>query len=202
VRIRLDVQNLLLASWETDRGAVGRVVPPGVQPAEVEGRHLVSIVSFHVRRGRVGRVPVLPFSQLNLRTYVTWKDEPAVLFLASRVTSGGLPGLLLGAPYRSARLRVKAGRVRAPGLGVDIGYRPGEPADPGELGRHELGIFESAGLKAIRIERSPAEWRSAESLAPATAHLLLAYGFVPRDEPELVYTAETSFVTEPAKKLA
>ena len=147
---------------------MGRVAPPGMQPVEVDGRHVVSVVSFRVRRGRVGRSPVLPFSQLNVRTYVTWKDEPAVLFLASRVTPGGLPGLLFGAPYRSARLRVKPGRLRAPGLGVDIRYRPGGPADPGELGRHELGIFESGDLKAIRIQRGPAEWQSAELAAPAT----------------------------------
>jgi Uncharacterized conserved protein (COG2071) len=201
VRIRVDVQNLLLASWETDRDAVVRVAPPDAEPAEVDGRYLVSVVSFRVRRGRVGHVPVLPFSQLNVRTYVTWKDEPAVLFLASRVTLAGLPGLLLGAPYRSARLRVKPGNLRAPGLGVDIRHRPGGSADPGELGRHELGIFESGGLKAVRIERGPAEWQSAELVAPATAHLLLGYGFTPRGEPQLVYTAEMSFQTEPAKRL-
>ena len=201
MRIRLDVENLLIASWETSREAVERVAPPGMQPVEVDGRHVVSIVSFHVHRGRVGRSPVLPFSQLNVRTYVTWKDEPAVLFLASRVTPGGLPGLLFGAPYRSARLRVKPGRLHAPGLGVDIRYRPGGPADPGELGRHELGIFESGDLKAIRIQRGPAEWRSAELAAPATAQVLLGYGFSPAGEPQLVHTARTSFETEPAMKL-
>jgi hypothetical protein len=201
VRIRLDVQNLLLASWETDRKAVERVVPAGVEPAEVDGRYLVSLVSFHVRRGRVGSLPALPFSQLNVRTYVTWKNEPAVLFLASRVTFGGLPGLLLGAPYRSARLRVQPGYLRAPGLGVDIRYRSGAEADPGALGRHELGIFEGSGLKAIRIERGPAAWQSAELVAPAVAHVLLGYGFAPRGEPQLVYAPETSFQTEPAKRL-
>jgi hypothetical protein len=202
MRIRLDVENLLIASWETSREAVGHVAPPGIEPAEVEGRHVVSVVSFRVRRGRVGRSPVLPFSQLNVRTYVTWKDESAVLFLASRVTPGGLPGLLFGAPYRSARLRVKPGRLSATGLGVDIRYRPGGPADPGELGRHELGIFESGDLKAIRIRRGPAEWQSAELASPATAQVLLGYGFSPVGEPQLAYTAKTSFETEPAKKLA
>jgi hypothetical protein len=201
VRIRLNVRNLLLASWEIDREAVARAAPPGAEPSEVDGRYLVSLVSFHVRGGRVGRLPVLPFSQLNLRTYVSWKDERAVLFLASRVTPGGLPGLLLGAPYRSARLRVRPGELRGSGLGVEIRYRPAGPADPGELGRHELGIFESGGLKAIRVVRTPAEWTGAELLAPAKAQMLLGYGFSPRGEPDLVYTAQTSFETEPARKL-
>ena len=202
MRIHLDVENLLIASWKTTREAVERVTPPGIQPAEVDGHHVVSVVSFRVRGGRLGRSPILPFSQLNVRTYVTWKDEPAVLFLATHVTPGGLPGLLFGAPYRSARLRVKPGRLRAPGLGVDIRYRPDDPADPGELGRHELGIFESGDLKAIRIRRGNAEWQSAVLTAPATAHALLGYGFSPVGEPKLVYTAKTSFETEPAKKLA
>jgi uncharacterized protein DUF2071 len=202
MRIRLDVENLLLATWETSREAVERVAPPGTVPDEVGGRHAVSVVSFRVRGGRLGRFPILPFSQLNVRTYVTWKDEPAVLFLASRVSPGGLPGLLLGAPYRSARLRIRPGEVRAPGLGVDIRYEAGGPAEPGELGRHELGIFEAGGLKAIRIQRGPAEWHAAQPAAPAGAHVLLGYGFDPRGEPELVYTPKTSFETNPAAKLA
>jgi len=202
MRIRLDVENLLLATWETSREAVERVAPPGTEPAEVGGRHAVSVVSFRVGGGRAGRVPVLPFSQLNVRTYVTWKDEAAVLFLATRVTPGGLPGIVLGAPYRSARLRVRPGYVRAPGLGVDIRDSPGGPADPGELGRHELGLFQSAGLRGIRIRRGPAEWHSAEPAAPATAHVLLGFGFDPRGEPELVYTPKTSFETESATRLA
>jgi len=202
VRIRLDVENLLLASWETSRDAIERVAPPGMAPATVGGRYLVSLVSFRVRGGRAGRLPAPPFSQLNVRTYVTWRDEPAVLFLTSRVTPGGLPARLLGAPYRSARVRVGPGRLRARGLGVDVRYRAGGPSDPGELGRHELGIFESGGLKSIRIARGPAEWQSAELVEPASAHILLSYGFSASGDPQLVYTPETSFETEPARRLA
>ena len=202
VRIRLDVHDLLLASWEADREAVARVTPPGVEPAEVDGRHLVSLVSFRVRGGRAGRLPVLPFSQLNVRTYVIWKDEPAVLFLASRVTIGGVAGLALGAPYKSARLRLRPGEARAPGLGLRLRYRPQGEADPGELGRHELGLFEDRGLKSIRIRRGPAEWLGAELLEPARADLLLAYGFPPRGDPDLLYAPRASFETEPPEKLA
>ena len=81
-------------------------------------------------------------------------------------------------------------------------YGPGGSADPGELGRHELGIFEAGGLRSIRIARGPAEWTGAELSAPAQAHMLLGYGFAPRGEPHLVYTPETWFETEPARKLA
>jgi hypothetical protein len=61
---------------------------------------------------------------------------------------------------------VKPGELRASGLGVEIRYLPGGTADPGELGRHELGIFESDGSGQIRIARGPAEWQGAELSAP------------------------------------
>jgi Uncharacterized conserved protein (COG2071) len=202
VRIRLNVQHLLIATWEADREAVERVTPPGAEPATIAGRYAVSVVSFRVRHGRAGALPVAPFSQLNLRTYVTWKDEPAVLFLAARVTAGGLAALLFGAPYRGARLRVRPGEVRAPGLGVLLRYRPSGPGEPGELGHHELGIFTGSGLKGIRVERGHAEWHGAELLEPPKAHILLGYGFAPKGEPDLLYAAETSFETEPGKDLA
>ena len=54
----------------------------------------------------------------------------------------------------------------------------------------------------VTSNRAPAEWQSAELAAPATAHVLLGYGFTPGGEPQLVYTAKTSFETEPAKELA
>ena len=202
MRIRLAVEDLLLASWETSRASVESVAPPGVEPGTVDGRFLVSLVSFRVRGGRVGRMPVLPFSQLNVRTYVLWNREPAVLFLASRVTAGGLPGIFLGAPYRLARLRVRTGTVRAPGLGLELAYRPGGAGDPGELGRHELGIFESAGLRSIRIVRGPADWQSAEAVGGIRADVLIAHGFPVQGEPDLVYAPTASFEAAPVARLA
>lgn len=197
VRIALNVRDLLIASWETDREAVARAAPPSAEPAEVGGRHLVSVVTFRVRGGRLGRLPVLPFAQLNVRTYVTWKDEPAVLFLAARVTPGGYGGVVLGAPYKLARIKVRPGEVKAPGMGLSLRYRPAGPGDPGELGRHELGLYESGAVRSFRIERGEADWQRAEIVAPTAARLLLGYGFEAKGEPELVYAARASFVTRP-----
>jgi len=162
----------------------------------VDGRLLVSIVAFHVRGGRLGRLPILPFAQLNVRTYVNWRKEPAVFFVGTRVTTGGVPGRVLGAPYRQARLRVREGSVRADGLGVSLQFRVAGPADPGPLGRHELGLFENKGLRAFRIQRGDSEWRRAEAIEPARGDFLVALGFEPRGEPELVYAAHASFETE------
>jgi hypothetical protein len=190
------VRDLVIASWETSRESIRNALPAGLEPTEIDDRLLVSIVAFHVQGGRLGRVPILPFAQLNIRTYVTWREEPAVFFVGTRVTTGGIPGRALGAPYRQARLRVREGSVRADGLGVSLQFRVAGPADPGPLGRHELGLFENGGLRAFRIHRGDAHWRRAEVIEPARADFLVALGFEPRGEPELLYAAHASFETE------
>jgi Uncharacterized conserved protein (COG2071) len=190
------VRDLVIASWEIDSESVRRAVPGGLDPLTVDGRFLVSLVAFRVTGGRLGKLPVPPFSQLNVRTYVSWKGEPAVLFLASRVTAGGLPGRLLGAPYRQARLRVRAGLVRAPGLGVSIRFRVDGESEPGALGRHDLGLFDDDGLRALRIRRGEAGWRMGELLEPARADLLLALGVSTSGDPDLLYAERTFFQAE------
>jgi hypothetical protein len=190
------VRDLVIASWETDPESVRRAVPGGLDPLQVDERFLVSLVAFHVTGGRLGRLPVPPFSQLNVRTYVSWKSEPAVFFLGSRVTAGGLPGRLFGAPYRQARVRVREGLVRAPGLGVSIGFRVEGKSEPGALGRHDLGLFDDHGLRALRIRRGEARWRKGELLEPARADLLLAFGFWTSGDPDLLYAERTVFHAE------
>lgn len=199
------VRDLVLASWETDAERIARTLPPGLEPAEVDGRHLVTLAALRYQRGRLGRLPVPPFSQLNLRVYVEWEGEPAVVFLGARVTLPGMAGALLGAPYRPVRLRVRPGSVKAPGLGVSVPYvrRGSGGAGPGALGRHELGIFEAAGLRAFRIHRGPAEWEEAEPTGPVRADPLLALGFDLSGAPQLIYAERASFAAElPPRRLA
>jgi hypothetical protein len=202
VLLRVDVDDLVIASWPTSREAVARTLPPGLAPAEIAGRQLVSVVALRYGGGRLGLLPIPPFSQLNVRVYVTWRDEPAVFFLAARVTPPGLGGILFGAPYRPARLRFGPGLVEAPGLGLSLPYRPDGPGDPGPLGAHELGIFEAAGLRAIRIRRGEARWQRAVPDGPVRADLLPAHGFEVSAEPELYYTERASFEAEvPPRRL-
>lgn len=195
------MRDLLIASWDTELEPLRAALPDDVEPLALDGRFRVSLVAFHVTGGRLGKLPLLPFSQLNARTYVSWKDEPAVFFLGSRVTAGGLPGRLLGAPYRQARLRVREGLLHAPGLGVSLRFRVGAMADPGSLGRHELGLVEDDGLRGLRIRRGEAEWRRGEISEPARADFLVALGLEPRGEPELVCTARTAFETTLLERL-
>jgi hypothetical protein len=201
MRLRLEIRDLLLASWETDRESVRTSLPPELEPADIEGRFLVTAVCLRARGGRLGRLPVPPFSQLNVRTYCTWEGEPAVFFVRAHVTPLGMFGALVGAPYRPSLLRLREGFASAPGLGFSLRYELRGEAEPGLLGRHELGIFEAAGLRAFRIQRGPASWHAAEPVGEVVSDVLLALGFDVRGAPELVYAPETSFETDvPARR--
>jgi uncharacterized protein YqjF (DUF2071 family) len=202
VLLSLRVRDLLLASWEADPERIAERLPPGVRPAAVDGRHLVSIAALRYGGGRLGRLPVPPFSQLNVRTYVEHDGEPAVLFLLARVSAPGMLGAVLGAPYRPARLRFAPGRAEAPGLGVRLAYEPRAPAEPTPLTEHLLGLFEAAGLRAFRIRRGPAAWREADLVAPPRADPLLALGFELSTPPSLLYAESADFEAEvPARRV-
>jgi hypothetical protein len=196
VLLSVEARQLLLATWETDRESVARVLPSGLEPAEVDGRHLVSVAALRYTGGRVGRLPTPPYSQLNVRAYVSWRAEPAVFFLTARVSAFGLGGALLGAPYRIARLRFRRGSIEAPALGLSLRYAIDGPAHAGPLGEHELGLFEAGGLRAFRIRRGEAEWFRAELTALPRADLLVAYGFELAGPPELLYAERASFETD------
>ena len=195
MRLRLAVRDLLICSWPIDPVSIERVAPGVLAPAPVDGRHLVSVVAIRFGAGRLGRVPTPRFSQLNVRTYLEDEGQTAVLFLRSYVTPGALPGILFGAPFRTARIHLEPGLVRAPGLGVRIPYRLGGPADPGELGGHERGLVEAGGVRRFTVERGPAEWRAAEPEGEVHARVLLALGLDPTGPPSLLYAGDTSFVT-------
>jgi hypothetical protein len=120
---------------------------------------------------------------------VLHEGEPAVFFLRSYVSLAGLGGVLLGAPFRAARIRVGPDGVECPGAGVAVRIRAGGPAEPGEPAEHELGLFESAGLRAFRVQRSPADWHAAKPDGEWRADVLLSLGFETTGPPRLWYAA-------------
>jgi len=202
VLLHLHVRDLVLASWTADPIHIARTLPSGLAPVEVDGRHLVSFAAFRCAGGRLGAVPVPPFSQLNLRAYAEYGGEAAVVFLGTRVTWPGMGGAFFGAPYRPARIRVRRGRVDAPGLGVFLEYEPRGPGRPGPLAEHRLGLFEAAGLRAFRIKRGEASWQWAEPLSDVRTDPLVALGFDLAGPPELVYAERAAFEAElPPKRL-
>lgn len=194
--LALRSRDLLLVSWEADPDQIARTLPAGLAPAEVGGRHLVTLAALRHAGGRLGPLPVPPFAQLNIRAYVEREREPAVFFVSSRVTWPGMGGAFLGAPYRPARIRVRPGGVEAPGLGVSVAYEAGDVVEPGPLGGHLLGLYEAAGVRAFRIRRGAAEWRSARPTGPVRADPLRALGFELAGPPELLYAPQASFEAE------
>lgn len=190
------VRDLLLASWETDAEHVAAALPPGLTPVAVDGRHLVTVAALRWRSGRLGALPILPFSQLNVRVYVEHGEETGVFFLALRTTLPGLGGALLGFPVRPARLRVRRRLVQAGGLGVTIPFEPDGPAEPSELGHHAVGLYEAAGVRALRIRRGEATWQRAEPTGAVHADPLLALGFSLEGPPSLRYAERASFEAE------
>jgi hypothetical protein len=191
-------------SWETDAERVARILPRGLEPAPVEGRHLVTVAGMRWAEGRLGFLPLVPFSQLNVRLYVraAGGEETAVFFRTVRVTPPGLGGALLGVPVRPSRLRVREGLVEAPGLGLRLAYARRGPADPGGLARHELGLFEAAGVKGFRVIRGEAAWERAELVETPQAEPLLALGFEVAEPVSAFYAESASFDAElPARAL-
>jgi hypothetical protein len=203
VVLRHRVRDLVLASWETDADRVARVLPAGLEPATVDGRHLVTIAGLRWDGGRLGVLLVPRFTQVNVRVYARHGDETAVVFLALRVSLLGMGGALLGFPVRPVRARVREGVVSAPGFGVELRYERRGPAPPSDLGEHELGLFQAAGLREFRVRRGEASWERAEPVGPVRAEPLLALGFVLDGPPEIRCAATASFEAElPPKRLA
>lgn len=189
MRLAATITDMLVASWRVDAEDVARVLPPQLEPVELNGSHQVSAVFLRYARGRLGPLPVPAFAELNLRVYTSWEGEPAAYFLDARVTPPGkLAALFL--PVRTTRLRCERGRAQ--GLGLDLRYEVGGSAEPGDLGRLELGLFPAARLKALRIRRGPAEWQRAELVAPPRVDPILALGFDPHEPASLLYVRETS----------
>jgi hypothetical protein len=196
VLLRNRVRDLVLASWETDAEQVARTLPAGLEPATVDGRHLVTIAALRWEGGRIGRVPIPHFSQLNLRVYARYGESTAVVFLALRVTAAGMGGALLGFPVRLSRARVREGLVEAKGFGVELRYERHGAAGPSELGSHEVGLFEAAGLRELRVRRGEATWERAEAVGHVRADPLLALGFAVEGPADLRYAPHASFEAE------
>jgi hypothetical protein len=105
-------------------------------------------------------------------------------------------GALFGFPVRLARARVREGVLAAPGFGISLRYERRGAAEPSELGSHELGVFEAAGLRELRIRRGEAEWERGEAVGPVQADPLLALGFAVEGPPEIRYAPHATFEAE------
>ena len=78
-------RNVLFAHWPVDPATLARCVPPPLALDELEGEAWITAVLFELGvRHRLMPVwmPSLVFPELNLRTYVRWRDQPGIMFLS------------------------------------------------------------------------------------------------------------------------
>jgi len=198
--VRASLRDLLLVTWRVPPGALTGKIPAGLElETTTDGDALVSLVGMRATAGRCRGLPMPPFSQLTLRTYVLADDGPAVFFLGLRVTAGGLGGALIGLPVRAARLRVRDGLVQGGSLGLSVRYRcvgasPEVPVLPsGPLGHHDVAYLYSAGVRRLATTHDPFRWEAAELLEKPRLEPLQALGLDVGMPDSLLYAASTRF---------
>jgi uncharacterized protein YqjF (DUF2071 family) len=103
-------QQVLFAHWRVAPSALVPHLPPAVKPDTYDGAAWVSAVAFRLAVRHRGLPAVGPCSNLleiNLRTYVRFRDEPAVYFLRLHADSRvavRLARWLTPLPYAVARI--------------------------------------------------------------------------------------------------
>jgi hypothetical protein len=173
-------------SWPVDPADLADRVPDGLAVDTYDGSAWVSALPHRITGARLAgrRVPVRPFAQLNVRTYVRRGDERGVHFLecetadpvgAALARRGfGVPFVFTDATVETSGDRVTFRSRRAPGgegtasaaVGdrrFDVRYRPTGPAAEAEpesladfLVERKLWYLDD-GRRVGRIEREP--WR-------------------------------------------
>ena len=168
MRLRQPIHDLLLAVWRADAEDVASRIPDGFEPTVVDGRVPVAVACCRNRLARLGVLPVPPYAEVDLRTFVLDRDvAPAVFVFEFFVPPVGLAARPFGVPVQVARLRVSRGGVSAPGLGVSAEYAAGEPAELGDLGPALANPTSAYWVKNGRLRRMAggyegASWRRAE----------------------------------------
>jgi hypothetical protein len=168
MHLRQPIQNLFLATWETDAEQVKAHLPDGFEPITAGGRALISAACFRNKLARLGALPVPPYGEIDLRTFVVDRRSTAAVFVFDFfVPPVGLAASPFGVPVHVTRISVVRGRISAPGIGVSARYTVGDRA---ELGDREAALSPHASaywLKGNRLRQMlggyhGVTWRQAE----------------------------------------
>jgi hypothetical protein len=168
VRLRQPIRDLLLATWELEPERIAAQLPEGFRPITAGGRALLSVACFRNRFARLGVLPVPPYDEIDLRTFVVDREGSSAVFVFRFfVPAIGLAAAPFGVPVEVERIRVSPGRVSAPGLGVSAEYTPGEPSELGEreaaLSTHPSAYWWKRGrLRRMTGGYHGLTWRHAE----------------------------------------
>lgn len=145
--------NLLFAHWPVPVAAMRAIVPQELELDLYEGQAYIAVVPFEMREVSPRYFPSLPslsfFLELNVRTYVRYKDRPGVYFFsldASNPIAVWLACNLYHLPYFNAKMQCQKNAlftyksVRAKSndkpVELDVRYGPTGPvyaSQPGSL---------------------------------------------------------------------
>jgi uncharacterized protein YqjF (DUF2071 family) len=134
--------DLLFAHWEVPADQIRRLVPARLDLDLFDGKAYVAVAPFHMSGIRARALPPLPglsrFPELNVRTYVRYRDIPGVYFFS--LDAANLPAVwsartAYGLPYFHAEMSTRS-------LGETIEYRTLRRQTPG---RHAQNPAEFRG---------------------------------------------------------
>jgi hypothetical protein len=113
--MRMGWHGLLFAHWEVEPRYLAQALPAGLELDTYQGRAFLGVVPFEMQSVGPWKLPGVPtarrFPELNLRTYVRFREKPAVWFFSLDAASGLA---VLGArtlfhlPYFRARMEMRA----------------------------------------------------------------------------------------------
>jgi hypothetical protein len=195
VHLRQPIRDLLLAAWQVEAEAIAPRLPDGFEPIAVGGRALVAVACFRNRLARLGVLPVPPYGEVDVRTFVLDREgAPAVFVFEFFVPAVGLAAAPFGVPVQVARISVSRRRVSAPGIGVSAEYSVVDAAEPGELGPALASHRSAYWMKNGRLRRMPggyegASWKRAELRPGARFDPAARLGLEP-DRPDFALYAE------------
>ncbi len=209
MRLRQPIRDLFLATWKTEAERIGAQLPDGFEPITIGGRALVAVACFRNRLARLGLLPVPPYDEIDLRTFVTDREgSPAVFIFDFFVPPVSLAASPFGVPVEIARISVEKGRVSAPRLNVSARYTLGGVA---ELGNREAALSPHPSaywLKSGRLRHMVGgyhgvTWRQAELSGGARFGPAARFGLDPGRPEHALYADRAELRAElPPRKLA
>jgi uncharacterized protein len=149
-------RELLFVHWALPLDAVRPLIPKQIELDPWDGRAWVGLVPFRMQQIRPSWLPralALDFLELNLRTYVHFRDRPAVWFFSLEASSwlavrAARAGWSL--PYHHARMSTTRdgshvdfqSTRRSDASRFDVRYEIGEELGPSTPGTHEHFLLE------------------------------------------------------------
>ena len=159
--------DLAFLHWPVDRTRLREAIPAGLELDVFEGQAWIGVVPFRMTNVAPRGIPALPFvsafAELNVRTYVVWKDKPGVFFFsldAANPLAVGAARSLFHLPYFSAMMSVQErngwyeySSRRAAGSGpraeFEARYRPAGPVFEAASGTLEHFLTERYRLYTL-----------------------------------------------------